>query len=80
MGRGDGNSNGWIKKYQLFVSHDGKKWGTPVKEADFAAEQSKWQRIEFAPVKGRYVKLVALSEIRGANYASIGGLRVLIQR
>lgn len=80
LGRGDGNSNGWIKKYQLFVSHDGKKWGTPVKEADFAAEQSKWQRIEFAPVKGRYVKLVALSEIRGANYASIGGLRVLIQR
>ena len=80
QGRNDGNDNGWIKKFQVFVSADGKSWGAPALEGEFKAPQNDEQRVTFAqPVKGRFVKLVALSEHKGRNFATVAELGVLVQ-
>lgn len=80
QGRCDGNDNGWIKKYQVFVSKDGKSWGAPAAEGEFKTPQNDEQRVTFAqPAVGRYVKLVALSEQNGRNFATVAELGVLVQ-
>lgn len=79
-GRGDNQDNGWIKNYQIFVSKDGKTWGTPAHEGEFTVPQNLEQRVLFAqPAKGRFVKLVALSEHKGRAFATVAELGVLIQ-
>ena len=81
LGRNDGTDNGRIKAYQLFVSRDGKNWGNPVKTATFSSRQDQFQKaLLSAPVTGRYVKIVALSEVKGLPNASIAELRVLVNR
>jgi len=80
QGRSDGNDNGWIKKYQVFVSADGKRWGAPALEGEFPTPQDREQRVLFAaPVRGRFVKLVALSEHKGRAFATVAELGVLVQ-
>ncbi len=80
QGRSDGNDNGWIKKFQVFVSADGKSWGSPALEGEFKTPQNSEQRVTFAkPVRGRFVKLVALSEHKGRPFATVAELGVLVQ-
>ncbi len=80
QGRSDGNDNGWIKAYQVFVSRDGKSWGAPVREGEFEMPQNREQRVAFAaPVRGRFVKLVALSEYKGRAFATVAEFGVLVQ-
>ena len=64
-----GNS-GRIKKYEIYVSMDGKEWGKPVHKGNFK-NSGDAQRVMFAkPVKARYIRLRALSEQKGRDYAS----------
>jgi beta-galactosidase len=79
-GRSDGQENGWIKNYQVFVSKDGKAWGAPAHAGEFKVPQNSEQRVIFAqPAKGRFVKLVALSEHKGRAFATVAELGVLVQ-
>jgi beta-galactosidase len=78
QGRNDNNTNGNIKKYRVYVSTDGKSWNKPVAEGEFKAPHNSEQRIEFKVVKGRYVKLEALSEVENRPFAAIAELGVLI--
>ncbi len=65
--RKDGE-NGDIKDWRIEVSDDNENW-TPVTSGTFARDK-KLKRVDFAPVKARYVRFVGLSSQNGADYAS----------
>jgi len=56
-------SQGIISRYELYVSNDGRNWGQPVSEGEFANIKNSpvKQKIDFDQVKGRYVKFRALA-------------------
>lgn len=63
-------SNGWIKDYEIYVSHDGKEWGQPIAKGTFE-NNGELKKIMFAqPVKARYIRFRALSEQNGNDFAS----------
>lgn len=68
--RQDGSLNGCIKDYEIYVSNDNKNWGEPVAKGSFE-KTAKLQKVMFGkPVKARYVRLRALNEQSGQDYAS----------
>ena len=70
LARQDGSLNGCIKDYEIYVSNDNKNWGEPVAKGSFE-KTAKLQKVMFGkPVKARYVRLRALNEQRGQDYAS----------
>ena len=70
LGRQDGSLNGCIKDYEIYVSNDNKNWGEPVAKGSFE-KTAKLQKVMFGkPVKARYVRLRALNEQSGQDYAS----------
>jgi len=73
------NENGFIRKYRVSVSMDGKTWKSVAE--DKLRRTADEQRIVFeTPVQARFVKLTALSAIHGHNYASIAELGVLTSK
>ncbi len=70
--RSDGN-NGNIKGYKLYISNDKTKWETPVSQGEMP-EGSGTHTVEFPETVGRYVKLVATSEIYNRAWTSIAEL------
>ena len=70
LARQDGSLNGCIKDYEIYVSNDNKNWGEPVAKGSFE-KAAKLQKVMFGkPVKARYVRLRALNEQSGQDYAS----------
>lgn len=70
LARQDGSLNGCIKDYEIYVSNDNKYWGEPVAKGSFE-KTAKLQKVMFGkPVKARYVRLRALNEQSGQDYAS----------
>ena len=70
LARQDGSLNGCIKDYEIYVSNDNKNWGEPVAKGSFE-KTAKLQKVMFGkPVKTRYVRLRALNEQSGQDYAS----------
>ena len=70
LARQDGSLNGCIKDYEIYVSNDNKAWGEPVAKGSFE-KTAKLQKVMFGkPVKARYVRLRALNEQSGQDYAS----------
>ena len=68
--RQDGSLNGCIKDYEIYVSNDNKNWGNPILKGKFE-KSAKLQKVMFGkPVKARYVRLRALNEQNGQDYAS----------
>ena len=59
-----------IKEYEVYLSTDGKTWGQPVVSSEFKNTSS----LQVAKLKkvttGRYLKLVAKSEINGKAWSS----------
>ena len=75
--RQDGNRNGWIKKYVLYVSQDGSHWGEPVATGTFPANDQ-LHTVKFAtPVTARFVKLVALNGHADGPWASLAEFNLL---
>jgi hypothetical protein len=74
--RQDGMLNGTVAKYSFYVSTDGVNWGNPVASGTFGKNAKKKQVI-FAGRTGRYVRLVAQSEINGNPWTSAAEIRVL---
>ncbi len=69
-----GTPNGRIKDYEIYVSDDAKNWAEPVCKGRFK-NSSNWQTADFGKkVTARYLKLKALSEIRGNPWTSIAEL------
>ena len=70
LSRQDGTQNGMIKEYDVYLSTDGKTWGTAVVSGEFKNTTA----LQVATLKkvttGRYLKLVAKSEINGKAWTS----------
>ena len=70
LARQDGSLNGCIKDYEIYVSNDNKNWGEPVAKGSFE-KTAKLQKVMFGkPVNARYLRLRALNEQSGQDYAS----------
>lgn len=59
--RQDGGVNGRIGSYEVYVSDSTSAWGTAVATGSFA-DTSAEKTVTFAPKRGRYLRLRALSE------------------
>ncbi len=77
--RQDGNRNGWIKEYAVYVSADGRNWGEPIARGAFKCDADlKTVRFE-GPVETRHLKFVALGGFDSpAPYASMAELDVIL--
>jgi F5/8 type C domain/PKD domain len=69
-------SNGRIANYRFYVSADGVNWGAAVASGRFPNTRTR-QTVSFPAVPGRYVRLVALSEVNGKPWTSVADLNVM---
>jgi len=72
-----GGGNGTIGQYECYVSDNAKDFGKPVAKGAFAKDKAENVVALPAGVKGRYVRLRALSEVAGRPWTSIAELRIL---
>ena len=68
--RTDGNSNGMVKTYEVYLSLDGKTWGNPVVKGEFKNTTAMQVAPLTTPTAGRYLKFIAKSEINGKAWTS----------
>ncbi|MDP2541309.1 hypothetical protein CSC81_02155 [Tenacibaculum discolor] len=68
-------SNGTISDYEIYVSDTPSSWGTAVATGTFASNQTE-KTVSFPKKQGQYVRLVATSEINGANYTSAAEINI----
>ena len=70
LARQDGNQNGMVKAYEVYLSTDGNTWGQPVA----SGELKNTTALQVVPLKnptiGRYLKFIAKSEINGNAWTS----------
>ena len=72
-----GGGNGTIGDFECYLSDNDKDFGQPVLKGSIAQPNAE-NVIELpAKVKGRYLKLRALSEVAGRPWASMAELRIL---
>ncbi len=64
------NGNGWVKDYEIYVSNDGKEWGSPIHRGTLG-DTTNAQKIMFdKPVKARYIRFRGLNAYRGYDFAT----------
>jgi|GEM_PF-73881 len=69
--------NGRFKAFEIYVSADGREWGTPVVQGEMAAGASLRLFAFGRKVSGRFLKLVVLSAFENKPYASLAELEIL---
>ena len=76
LARQDGSQNGMVKEYEIYLSTDGKTWGTAAATGEFknttALQTAKLKTKKAA----RYLKFVAKSEINGKAWTSCAELGI----
>jgi len=72
---------GIINRYEFYVSNDGKNWGKPVSEGEFANIKNSpvLQKKEFEIVNGRFVKFRALSPVNENGRIGIAEFEIITQ-
>jgi beta-galactosidase len=71
------SENGRIRSYEIYLSDDGNTWGEPVATGQFRGTADPQTITLKQPVTAKFLKLVALSEIRNRAWATIAELEVL---
>ena len=77
--RSDGCPNGIVDQYAFYVSRDGKSWGNPVAEGEFANILNNPVRQEImlkTPAKARFYKFVA-QHSASANHISVAEIKII---
>jgi hypothetical protein len=72
-------SNGWIDKYQVYVSTDGQNWGEPAATGNFEPNRDKKKVIFDKSREGRFFRFVALSGFNGQIFASDAEIDIIIE-
>ncbi|MCM8528613.1 MAG: discoidin domain-containing protein [Lentisphaeraceae bacterium] len=75
--------NGTVKDYEFYVSNDKKKWGSPISEGSFddVKYDKALQVVYFdQAVKGRFIRLVAKSEVQGMPFTCCAEINVVLER
>ncbi|MEW6745392.1 MAG: glycoside hydrolase family 2 TIM barrel-domain containing protein [Planctomycetota bacterium] len=70
--------NGRIRDYAFFVSAGPEDWGSPVKTGQFRNSGAEETVLFDSPVTGRYLRIVATSEVQGQHYTTIAELGVVL--
>ncbi len=65
--RQDGNHSGMIFEYEISTSSDGENWNQPVAKGEFAGDMSEKEVIFAKPVKVKFIRLRAVSELNRRN-------------
>ncbi|WP_308991891.1 discoidin domain-containing protein [Mariniflexile litorale] len=73
--RQDGNLNGMIKDYEFYVSDDQSNW-VLVAQGSWLATKDRKDVVFSNEISGRYLKLVALSEVNGNRHASCAEISI----
>ncbi len=68
------SDHGRIRDYEIYASVDGRTWGTPIKKGQFRAGRSVKTLTFGKPIRTRYVRLIALSEVRARAWTTIAEL------
>ena len=68
--RTDGNGNGMVKEYEVYLSLDGKTWGNPVAKGEFKNTTAMQVAKLSTSTTGRYLKFVAKSELNNNAWTS----------
>ena len=68
--RQDGNLNGIIGAFEVYVSSGVTVWGAPVASGVWKGQTAARQSVTFPPTRGRFVRLVALSDQHGEQYTN----------
>ncbi len=76
LARQDGSWNGAVAKCAFYVGDSPDGFGQPAATATLKKSKEA-QEVTFEPVTGRYVRLVALSEVNGGPWASVSELGIL---
>jgi arylsulfatase A-like enzyme len=76
LARQDTGWNGAVKECAFYVSDSSEDFGKPAVQATLKKSKEP-QEVACEPVGGRYVRLVALSEVNGGPWASISELGIL---
>jgi len=75
--RQDGNPNGQVAEFEVYISQNGTTWGDAVAQGTWDAKPAE-RMIQFSsPVTTRFVKFVARREIRGQQFTSIAEIDVI---
>ena len=72
-------SNGWIDKYQVYVSTDGENWGEPAATGNFERNRNKKKVLFNKSREGRFFRFVALSGFDGQIFASAAEIDLIIE-
>ncbi|MHB9142925.1 MAG: glycoside hydrolase family 2 TIM barrel-domain containing protein, partial [Paludibacter sp.] len=75
QGRSDGE-NGRIKEYEVYLSNHPKIWGSPVAKGEFSNTSGIQTVFITSKPEGRYLKLIAKSEVNGKAWASAAELGI----
>ena len=78
LSRQDGNENGMVKGYEVYLSTDGKTWGTAVVSGEFKKTTALQVAKLSSPKTARYMKFVAKSEINGRAWTSAAEIGIQI--
>ncbi len=71
-------SNGRVATFELFLSTDGKWWGSPAATGRFEND-TRERFVQFkTPQQCRFLRFVALSEVNGREFASMAELDVIV--
>jgi len=73
---GPGDENGMIKDYEFYVSNNTDDWGTAVASGIWTAGKAE-KRVSFDGKLGKFVRLIALSEVNGNEWTTMAELNVL---
>ncbi len=68
--------NGMISDFEFYVSDDGISWGTAVSTGTWSASVAEQEEV-FNMIRGRYVRLVATSEVNGNPWSAVAELNVM---
>jgi len=72
-------SNGWINKYQVYVSADGQNFGQPAATGNFQRNRNKKKILFDKSREGRFFRFVALSGFDGQIFASAAEIDLIIE-
>ena len=76
LNRQDGNAGGHVKKYRIYLSNDGRKWGEPVAEGELTNDMH-FQTIPFDVTTARYIRFETLSNHEKNAWASLAELEII---
>ena len=76
LSRQDGNQNGMVKDFEVYLSTDGKQWGSAAVTGQLKNTTALQKASLTTPVAARYMKFVAKSEINGNAWTSAAEISI----